>query len=120
MTAYEMQILGIVTFIDLLCSALAIYFAYILIRFRGAREMAIRFIQNDDNKSEWHDLKNFVFLLVGLIILLFSLNISAVLLYNKMFDWQPLNFNLGIYAIAFAFLGLAWRKSIRLFNNEDK
>jgi hypothetical protein len=120
MSAYEVQIICTMTFINGICSSMGIYFSYLLIRFPGAREMALRFIQNDDSKSEWQDLKNFVFLMVGLIILLFALNITGILLYNKMFEWPPVSFNTGIYAISFTFLGLAWRKSIKMFHVDEK
>jgi hypothetical protein len=120
MSAWEVWIVCIMIFIDCLISALSTYVCFLLVRYRGVRVHALRFIQNDDTKSEWQDLKNLVFLVVGLWILLFAVNITGALLYNKMFEWSPVSFNTGIYAISFTFLGLAWRKSIKMFHVDEK
>src|SRR4051812_32748934 len=119
MSAYEIGILCTMIFIDALISALSTYVCFLLVRYRGVRVHALRFIQNDDTKSEWQDLKNLVFLVVGLWVFLFAINISGVLLYNKMFDWPPVSFNTGLYAISFRFLALAWRKSIKMFHVDE-
>ncbi len=109
-TDYQVLILLVMAGMNLVCAFIVVFVCYALIRFREFREGIVEAIQNGDKIYHWNDAKSFGFFIAGFLAAWFTMNVSGVFAYAKMFDMGSMAF-IGLFvAITFTLWGIAWKK----------
>lgn len=109
-TDYQLLILLVLVGMNTVCAFIVVFVCYALIRFREFREGIVEAIQNGDKIYHWNDAKSFGFFIAGYLAAWFTMNVSAVFAYAKMFDLGAMAF-VGLFvAITFTLWGIAWKK----------
>lgn len=109
-TDYQSLILSCAALMNVVCCGLVIYVCYIILRFKEFREGLVQAIQNGDGIFHWIDAKSFGFFVAGWLSAWFTMNITFVFVYAKMFEIGPMSF-IGLFVgVTFTLWGIAWRK----------
>lgn len=110
MTQYQKIVLVDWCTMNVFCSSIVVFMCYSLIRFPKFREGLIEAIQDGDSIFHWVDAKSFGFFIAGFLCALFTMNITFILVYEKMFELGPFGFVGFFTAVTFTLWGIAWKK----------
>jgi hypothetical protein len=109
-TDYQVMVLITWSAMNLLCGFLVVFTCYALVRYPRFREGLSQAIQNGDNIFHWIDAKSFGFFVAGFLCALFTMNITWIFVYEKMFELGPFGFVGFFTAVTFTLWGIAWKK----------
>jgi len=107
---YQILVLAVGVLMDSVCAFVIIFFSYLMVNYEKFRSGLVEAIQNGDKVFHWMDAKRFASFVAGGINAIFTMNITLVFLYAKMFDAGPVTFIIIFGGITFALWGIAWKK----------
>lgn len=109
-TDYQTLILVCSAVMNLICCCIVVFVCYALIRFKEFREGFIEAIQDGDNVFNWLDAKSFGFFIAGFLSAWFTMNMSFIFAFAKMFELGPMGF-IGLFiGVTFTLWGIAYKR----------
>jgi len=109
-TDYQLLVLTLTAVLNCVCCGITILFCYGLVKWKGFRDAVAEAIQDNDKAYNWVDARNVGLFVAGYLCAWFTMNITSIFVYNKMFETGPL-FVIGTFvAVTFTLWGIAWKK----------
>lgn len=109
-TDYQLLVLALSGVLNLICCCVVIFVCYAIVKWESFRSAVAEAIQDNDKAYNWIDARNVGLFVAGYLCAWFTMNITTVFVYNKMFEAGPL-FVIGTFiAVTFTLWGIAWKK----------
>ena len=110
-TDYQILVLAVIFFTDLISACVVWFVCFALIRFDKFRNAVSEAIQNADEKFHWQDAKNVSYLVAGFLSASFTANIIGIFVYAQLFDVGPAALVTLLVGVTFTLFGIAWKKN---------
>lgn len=110
LTDYQVLVIICGVLMDSVCAWIIIFFCYAVVNYSEFRTGLVEAIQNGDKVFHWMDAKRFGSFVAGGINAMFTMNITCIFVYEKMFELGPLGFVGFFTAVTFTLWGIAWKR----------
>jgi hypothetical protein len=107
---YQLLILGIIIFMNILCGYLIVYTSYAAIAYKELRDSIKEAVQDGDKIFHWKDAKAFGSFVAGCLCAIFTMNLGGAFAMFRMFDLGSISFLSLFVGITFTLWGIAWKK----------
>jgi len=110
LTEYQLLILGVLVFMNIICGYLVVYLSYTAIAYKELRDKISEAVQDGDGVFHWKDAKAFGSFVAGCLCAIFTMNLGGIFAMFRLFDLGSMAFLSLFVGITFTLWGIAWKK----------